>query len=185
MGKVLDPQLESSIARHAQAYGLPAVLVHALVEVESGGYVWAWNPEPRYRYLWDGAKGQPFRPLIAAEIASEFPPPDFPTPYGDADQEWWAQQASWGPMQVMGAVARECGFRARSLVELCTAGEGVRIGCKHLADLRFRFLKGRYGWEGVVAAYNAGSPRRVEGDTRWENQSYVDAVRAALGGRFP
>ena len=106
--------IQSAAARHA----LPELLVIAVVEVESAGNSWAWNPEPRYRYLWDVKRGRPFRPLTEAERASEIPPDDFSCIAGDRDQEWWGQQASWGLMQVMGAVAREHGFRGPYLTEL-------------------------------------------------------------------
>ena len=91
----------------AAAHGLPPLLITALVEQESAGDPYAWNPEPRYRYLWDVKRNAPFRTPTEAERASEIPPHDFPTLGGDRDQEWWGQQASWGLMQVMGAVARE------------------------------------------------------------------------------
>lgn len=153
---------------------LPELLVMAIVRVESGGNPYAWNPEPRYRYLWDVKKKAPFRALTPDEIAAEVPPKDFPTLGGDRDQEWWGQQASWGLMQVMGAVARECGFNRPYLPELCDPALSLEYGCRHLSTLRDRFVT-RYGWNGVIAAYNAGSPR-LSADGKFENQGYVDKV---------
>src|SRR5688572_9407095 len=95
----------------AEEHALDPELLEAQVFVESGDNAHAWNPEPAYRYLWDVRQGRPFRPLTPAERQSEVPPADFPTLAGDRDQEWWAQQASWGLLQVLGAVAREDGFR--------------------------------------------------------------------------
>jgi hypothetical protein len=163
----------------AAAHGLPVELIAAIVEVESTNNQWAWNPEPAYRYLWDVKRNAPFRSLNAAEVASKRPPADFPALAGDRDQEWWAQQASWGLVQVMGGVARECGFRGPYLTELCEPKTCLEYGCRHLANLHRRFYT-RWGWDGVIAAYNAGSPRfngRV-----FENQQYVDKVRKALRG---
>ena len=103
------------------------------------------------------------------------PPDGFPAIEDESvATEWWGQRMSWGPMQVMGAVARELGFR-RPFGALCDAYIGLQWGCQHLLSLKTRFLSG-YGWEGVVAAYNAGSPRRGD-DGKWVNQDYVDTVR--------
>ena len=112
--------------------------------------------------------------------ASETAPPDFAAlpSIGSRDTEWALQAASWGPMQVMGAVARELGFRGW-FPALCTWPAGVDYGTLHLRKLRNRFLD-KYGWEGVAAAYNAGSPNRLD-NGQWANQSYVDKIRAAGG----
>jgi len=166
----------------AARYGVPPILVTALIEQESAGNAWAWNPEPRYRYLWDVRQRRPFRPVSREEIASEIPPADFPRLAGDRDQEWWGQQASWGLMQVMGAVAREHGFDAPYLPALCDPWANLDIGCRHLLYLKGRFHE-HHGWAGVVAAYNAGSPRRATaGSIEYENQVYVDQVMRRLGG---
>lgn len=166
-------QYRNEIHAAADHFGLPFWLVAAIVRVESGGNPWAWNPEPPYRYLWDVRLGRPFRALTAAEIQSERPPADFPALAGDRDQEWWAQAASWGLMQVMGAVARERGYRGPYLTALLDPETALHYGCAHLASLRDRH-HARYDWPGVIAAYNAGSPRLAGG--RYVNQGYVDKV---------
>lgn len=171
----MNALIEASASRHS----LSVALVSAIVTVESGGNTWAWNPEPPYRYFWDVRRSQPFRRVTAAENASEKPPADFRALAGDADNEWWAQAASWGLMQVMGGVARERGYRGAYLSALCDAETGLEYGCLHLLWMRRRFLV-RHGWNGVIAAYNAGSPRYA-GD-QFENQAYVDKVRRALKG---
>lgn len=141
------------ITAAAASASLPRPLVMALVSVESGGNPWAWNPEPAYRYLWDVKDNAPFRKLAPEEYALKKPPMDFPSLAGDPDQEWCGQQASWGLMQVMGAVARERGFRGLYLPALCDPETNLRIGCGILAaNLR---------WSGgevnkALAAYNAG-----------------------------
>lgn len=165
------------VALWADLHGLPRALVAAIVTVESAGEPWAWNPEPRYRYLWDVKRGAPFRDLAPDEIASSAPPRDFPTLAGDPDQEWWAQRASWGLMQVMGAVARERGFRGPWLPAILEVPMNLDLGCRHLAGLRQRFFD-QYGWGGVINAYNAGGPYLRE-DGRWSQQPYVDRVQAA------
>jgi hypothetical protein len=141
------------ITTHAALYGLSPQLVAALVAVESTGNPWAWNPEPRYRYFWNVSLRSPFRKVTDAEIASETPPADFPALAGDPDQEWWAQQASWGLMQVMGAVAREKGLKLPFLTQLCDPAVNLSIGCQHLRSLMV--------WSDgnptrALAAYNGG-----------------------------
>lgn len=141
------------IEQFAAAHGVDPNLVEAIVIHESSGVPWAWNPEPDYRYLWDVKHHAPFRPLTYAERASEQPPDDFPFFAGDRDQEWWGQQASWGLMQVMGAVAREHGFAAPYLSQLCDPATNLTIGCDVLAKL--------IHWSGgnvrvALAAYNGG-----------------------------
>lgn len=149
-------------------------LVEAVVAVESGGNPWAWNPEPKYRYLWDVRLKRPFRELKTSEIVAEFPPADFHSIAGDADQEWWGQQASWGLMQVMGAVAREHGSRVSYLPELCAPDLNLFIGCTHLDSLvqwaQGDITKALCAWNGGKAG-NAKVPYR--------NQAYADRVLSA------
>jgi len=84
-------------------------------------------------------------------------------------------------MQIMGAVAREYGYR-RHFPGLCSdVKAGVYYAVKHLSMLHVRFYS-RYGWPGVVAAYNAGSVRWDNtGETVFVNQGYVDKVKAEGG----
>jgi hypothetical protein len=153
--------MTDAIRRHveqgAAAVGLEPRLLLALVEVESSGHPWAWNPEPAYPYLWDVHNHRPFRDRAWAETIAKIPPADFYDVRGfrgrDADAEWWGQQSSWGLMQVMGAVAREFGFRGLYLSALCDPATNVTVGGAVLA--------GHVKWsDGDVAkalgAYNAG-----------------------------
>jgi soluble lytic murein transglycosylase-like protein len=153
----------------ATGYALDPAIVRAMVSIESSGDTFAYNPEPRYIYFWNVNTWKPFRAVTSQEVSSEFPPKDFPTLAGDADQEWWAQQASWGLMQVMGAVAREQGFRQPYLTQLTVPEIGLLFGC--------RVLQSHLKWsKGVVpqalAAYNGG---------RWQNDKppYRNAAYAA------
>lgn len=135
----------------ARPLGIDPDLVEAFVLVESSGQPWAWNPEPHYPWLWNVATHRPYR-VTAAEF-SEAPPPDFPCLAGDRDQEWWAQQASWGLLQIMGAVAREHGCDVPFLSQLCDPVTNLSVGC--------RVLQGLLLWaEGdlakAAAGYNAG-----------------------------
>lgn len=164
----------------APKYQLPIGLVVAMIRVESGGDPYAFRCEPNYRYLWDVAKRMPIA-VSDEDAGRRLPPKLF---YGIAGEssltEWIGQQASWGALQIMGAVARELGW-AGPFPGLCMPMNGIDYGCKHLARLRDRFFR-ESGWHGVVASYNAGSPRYAAiGSTGFVNQSYVDKVAAAGG----
>lgn len=174
--------MQQEIASAAQRYNLPAPLISAIVMTESAGDLFAWKSEPKFRYLVDCTTGKPFRPLTKEEILSEIAPGDFPCPsYSSRDTEWWGQQASWGPMQVMGALARELGFK-QPFPALCTLAYGIDFGARYLAILRDRHLK-EHGWRGVAAAYNAGSPRYASPGV-FKNQEYVDRVASHRGFNF-
>ncbi len=176
---MMAESLDEAIIVQAAAVDLPEQLLRALVLVESAGNVYAWRVEPAYRYLWDVRYGRPFRPITPRERADEYAPVDFHCyRHSSLDTEWWGQQASWGPLQVMGAVARERGFEA-PFPALCSADEGMRVGALVLEHFRARF-RHSHGWEGVVAAYNAGAPRKAASGA-WMNQGYIDKVQQAGG----
>jgi hypothetical protein len=156
-------------------------LILAICKTESSLHPYAWNPEPKYRYVWNVKTKKPFRNLTYEELSSNTPPKDFPTLAGDRDQEWWGQRASWGLMQVMGAVAREHGYEEPYLTSLVDPGNNVRIGCLHLHRLYHSFYH-EHGINGVIAAYNAGSPRYKAGVL--ENAAYVTKVRKNLPEGF-
>jgi soluble lytic murein transglycosylase-like protein len=138
-----------TIAEHihtvALAHQLPRGLVHAICHVESSMNPFAIRYEPSFKWL-AGDQGHM------------------------SPTERIGQMMSWGPMQVMGAVAREHGF-AGWFPELCTLPTGILYGCLHLARFKAKYDV----WLDVIAAYNAGSPRRAP-DGRYANQSYVDKV---------
>jgi hypothetical protein len=146
------------IANYAYDVKLDPWLVLGVVWQESSGEVGAYNPEQKYRWFWDCKNNKPFRKVTDEENRSEYPPKDFYDMRGfkgvDADQEWWAQQASWGVMQPMGAVARECGYRGIYLTQLVISPElNIQIGCTHLA----RKIKQENGnLEKGLLRYNGG-----------------------------
>jgi hypothetical protein len=157
----------------ATKYQLLPSLVIAVCMIESEGYTWWNNPEPKYKYFWDVKLKKPFREVSKLEIADKYPPPDFYDLRGlrgiDADQEWWNQQCSWGLMQVMGAVAREAGFQEYCLTQLCNPTYGIEYGCAVLAR-NIKWSKGNLAQ--AIAAYNAGYGN-------WQNASvYSNKVLA-------
>lgn len=163
--------------QHAVGVLSPA-LVLAIIWVESHGHPWAYNPEPPYQWLYDVRGRRAFRRLTAAERTSEFPPADFPAPPGvDPDAEFWGQQASWGLMQVMGAVGRERGYMGTYLSGLSNPRMSVEYGTAHLRWLDQHFAKGD-PWA-MVGMYNGG-PGNPNADYIGKVRSALDAVRMAI-----
>lgn len=145
--------IRAAIEQVAPGHGLDANLVEAVCLTESAGNPYAIKPEPSYRYLMNVRTWQPFRALSAAERTAASAPADFPTLAGSRDQEWQAQRTSWGLMQVMGAVAREHGFREPYLAQLVDIVANLQIGCRHLAG-HLRWAKGDI--DTALRAYNGG-----------------------------
>lgn len=168
---VVPPDIAAHIIAVANRHAIPVHLVAAICAKESSFIPGAWRPEPVYRYLWDVVKDERFRKLTPEEIASETPPPDFGKIGGPRVQEWWGQQASWGLMQVMGANAREHGFRGVYFTDLCDPEIGLEFGCRFLAR-----LLARNPIEDAASAYNAGRP------TQSNEATYVQPVMRWAAG---
>ncbi|MFH1136566.1 MAG: transglycosylase SLT domain-containing protein [Pseudomonadota bacterium] len=148
MEKVVDwrPSARSAAASR----GLDPALVEALALTESAGEVFAVRYEPSYQWLFQPARFRPRNSTLETEVVF--------------------QKTSWGLMQIMGAVAREHGFRGW-LPELCQPEINLEYACR-----RLEFLLERFGGEAeAVSAYNQGSPRRGP-DGSFLNQGYVDRV---------
>ena len=143
--------MDGLLERKAAEYGIPPDLLRAVVHVESGGNPWAMRYEDHWRWFTDLDK--------------------YSGSYQSLDTEKQAQKTSWGLMQIMGGTARGMGFDGRFLSELLDPETNLTWGCMYL---RNQYL--RYGcWEDAVAAYNAGSVRKRENGTYY-NQGYVDKV---------
>ena len=134
----------------------------AIIWQESGGNRFAWNPEPRYRWFMNVKTRKPFRKVTDDEIAAETPPPDFPCLAGDPDQEYWAQQASWGLLQLMGSSARERGFNGPYLTQLVDPDINIELGLKHLWIYAYR--NGIETTERALLRWNGG------GDAQYANK---------------
>jgi hypothetical protein len=145
--------LRQQIRDAAITAGLLPHYVEAIVTIESQGDPWQWKPEPRYHFLWNVRTKAPFRHLTDAESASELAPTDFPCLAGSREQEWWAQQASWGLLQLMGAVAREAGFAGSFLPAILDVQTNLAVGCR---VIRSRVLWAHGDLAKAAAAYNAG-----------------------------
>lgn len=156
-----EPMIEW-VAKHADRFSVPRSLAFAVIQVESAGEVNAIRYEAGYKWLWDVNLRR-----------GVFRSPASPLPGQSQATEEMGQKISWGPMQVMGATARELGFKGW-FPELC-GEEGVRYGCMYLSRQHRRFND----WKDAVAAYNLGSVRISGG--RYENYSYVMKVERAGG----
>lgn len=154
----------------AESSGIDRALLFGMIEQESGWEPWAWNPEPRYRYFWNVKTKTPFRRVTELEIGSEKPPADFPALFGDRDQEWWGQQASWGLLQVMGAVGRERGFLGPYLPALCDPSVNLFYGTRH-----FRALLTRYNGdtETALLRWNGGGNPGYPGEVMGRSKNYA------------
>jgi hypothetical protein len=129
-------------------------ILSALVEVESGGDPWAARYEPDYK--WTALEVE--RPLQCT-----------------MDTEEAFQKTSWGLTQIMGAVARECGFRGW-LSQLTDPETNIRWACIHLCRLGERM---HWNEADLVSSWNQGSQRRTP-DGEYKNQHYVNCVVALM-----
>lgn len=143
-------ELMTFIKAAAARRSLPWELVYAICQVESSLNPAATRHEPHYRWLVGDNEAM-------------------------SPSERHDQMTSWGLMQVMGAVARELGHQG-PFEDLLHPPTGLFYGCLHLRRFRAKYDL----WPDVIAAYNAGSPRRVAGQIGpYVNQSYVDKVLRA------
>ncbi len=160
----LSAEIAAAIVVASNRAGLDPCLVASIVVQESSGNPNATRYEPGYAWFWDVVKNAPFRRVTQAEVSSRFAPKDFPflpDPDGasvraelgisGATGEWIGQRTSLGLMQIMGAVARERGFKGPRLTDLLDPASGLEWGCKHLAALCRRF-----DFEDAITAYNGG-----------------------------
>lgn len=164
----MSKDVEITIEAWARSMDIPPNIALAVAMQESSHHWVAERHEPQYRYMWDIKENAPFRKLHDNEIAGAAPK-DFP----GGNDEWVCQKTSWGPMQIMGAVARELGFKGN--LRHLNGRIGVEYGTIHLNKLRHRFFDDG-GWPAVISAYNAGSPRK--NGRKYVNQQYVDKVLA-------
>jgi len=111
-------------------------LVLALIWQESAGNEWAIRYEPGYQYFYNYKDGYPLydgsQSVAGNRIKSQ-------GMLGNT--EFMAQSTSWGLLQIMGAAARERGFKARYLSELCDPRANLLFGLKHLHEWGFNYGK--------------------------------------------
>lgn len=139
----------------AKEFKLDPMLISAMVQVESAGNPKAMRFEPAWRYFWF-VDGYASKLNISVET------------------ERTLQAFSYGLLQIMGSCAREGGLTG-PLTDLLNVEMSLHYGCMHLSK-----IAKKYGVEvDVIAAYNAGSPRKLASGM-YENQAYVNKVHQYL-----
>lgn len=137
---MFPPEIQRIINEKSDLYGIPSWLISAVIMTESDGDPWAMRFEPGFLKTYV---------------------PAIPHTFGASKEtERTMRATSFGLMQIMGQVAREFNCTFPFLSELCLPENGIEFGCRKLKSLRNLHFD-RHGWPGVVAAYNAGSPRFV------------------------
>lgn len=152
----MSPFISRILCDAAKFANVDPMLVLAIAEVESAGDPLAVRYERNWKYHYkvdDFAK----RCRISR------------------DTEFMLQSCSFGLMQVMGTVARECGLEG-SILQLTDAKLGAKFGCIKLAKL----FKVFGNVDDVIAAYNGGNAVK-DGEGKYRNQSYVDKVHRVYG----
>jgi len=188
-------ELELLAREAATKYGLDPRLICALCEVESSWVPWAVRHEAGYEYLYgyhhvfedSELAASSTRKLIKDAARNWFIRAKIVTNYDLNDYAAWQtellfQQTSWGLMQIMGAVARERGFRGW-LTELCDPATNLEWGCRHLCWMidhnnAYGLPDYRITPEDLAAAWNWGSRMVVDG--KYANEDYVKRVVRAM-----
>lgn len=158
---MMQPKIIMAIQAAARAADVDTMLALAIAEVESAGDPLACRFEPGWKYHYN---------------VEQFARQCRITP----ETERILQSCSFGVMQVMGTVARELGF-SENILKLADVNLGAKYGCLKLKSLK-SILRTT---EDVIAAYNAGTPRRDPATGKYMNQAYVDKVlKLYRGGKF-
>jgi soluble lytic murein transglycosylase-like protein len=138
-----------------KVYQIDPKWMKAMIQVES-----AWNPyvvryESNYGYL--------------------YKPQDFLKSLISLNTEIACQKMSWGLGQIMGAVAREQGFKG-NMPELVQAELNMKHMCIRLAELK----KKSQDPDAIFAGYNGGPAAMKKNNGMFINQRYVDKVNTEL-----
>lgn len=142
---VIPLPVEDAIKEAADGVKVRPSLLMGLAWKESSFSWWAAKFEPGYPYLWDTKNNKPTR--VEAETGA--------IGMASPATELTFQRTSWGVLQIMGATAREFGFREALLSHLLDVRLGAQYGAKYLAFL----LRRHAGDEAdALSAYNAGAP---------------------------
>jgi len=143
-----------TIRSAAENFNLEPYIIAAIIMAESGGNPNAMRYEPTWRYLPSNNEMIAMADLLDVSVQTEI----------------MGLSTSWGPMQVIGTVAREHGFRGH-FPELCTDELGIYYGAKHL-DKKFKIYA---NYPDAVSSYNAGNVRKKRSGVYY-NERYVDKV---------
>lgn len=153
---MIQSELETLVRDVAKHHGADADLCCALAQVESHWRADAVRFEPSYRWLYE-----PTEFSVRLKISLE--------------SERALQRFSYGPMQVMGAVCRELGYKGTLAVLASHPELSVLYAVKKLVQLSKRYESEL----DLISAYNAGSPKRSAAG-EYRNQRYVDGASKVL-----
>ena len=143
-------EMEKLAEELAKFHQLDHILVGAIIDTESNWDTFAIRHESHYKYI------------LNAEIHAK-------RCRTTQNTEIMLQSCSLGLMQVMGGVARELLWND-PLPRLFEPEIGIKLGCMKLEQLSKRHKL----QEDIIAAYNAGSPRKI--GSIYTNQGYVNKV---------
>lgn len=145
----------------AEEFKVDADLAEAIATVESSLNPFVTRFEPNYRYFCHPE-------LYAARLRQS------------SITETVQQQHSYGAMQIMGGVCREYGYQDYLMKLVTNHEECISLSMRHLS----KFDKQYENEMSVIAAYNAGSARKVQlgvgAGVKFTNQAYVDKVSLEL-----
>jgi soluble lytic murein transglycosylase-like protein len=144
----------------AAKYNLDAVLVKAIIEVES-----SWD-ETSFKFEKSLYERYIQKPDSFKVVAPE-----------TIDTTLVLLSSSMGLMQILGSTARSIGFTQR-LSALFNPEVNIDVGCRYLAMLWKNYYN-KYGLKGVISAYNAGKPL-LNNDGTFVNADYVNKVSAIM-----
>jgi len=141
-------QLKDIIAINSSRFNIPIEIICGIISQES-----SWKSD-------------------ATRYEQKFQKKYIDTKYANFSEKWRRDMAtSWGLMQIMGIVARELGFNGEPN-ELINPQLNIKWGCCKLTSLMRKYTN---SLKDVIAAYNAGSPRRDK-NGNYVNQYYVNKV---------
>ena len=169
--------LQDYISRLSGKYGIPSQITQALALIESGMRNDIVNYEPLYQWLWDCDEMKPFRNLTDDETLSNFAPMGFTAPIAfptNPDAEYIQQKMTWGPFQQYGACIREAGYQGPFITLANCPETATHFMLIQLSKLRDKYFD-KHGWAGVMAAYDAGRPRKTE-DGQYVNRDFLIAL---------
>jgi len=152
----IEKRIHEVVKLESSKNDLSISAIMALVEIESAFDPWAIRKEPINKWI--------FRP---GQYARQN--------HITITTETELQHFSFGLMQIMGSTARAPLNYDGNLLKLLGVEMNLHYGIKYLCWIKKRFKISC--WEAIASAFNAGSPRMVDG--KYVNQIYVDKFKSA------
>lgn len=157
--------LQDYISRLSDKYGIPSQLSLATAKVLTNMEMRSSKFDPFHEWLWDCQAMAPFRKLTDDEVLSSIPPEGFNhhlTYLTDPATEYNQQKTGWGPFLQKGSEARSAGYIGPFTLFTEDPETAVHFFLIQLSKLRDKYFD-KHGWAGVMAAYDIGRPRMIDG----------------------